>query len=454
VSAQQAIHDRKDTQDLIAYLGHVVSPLSAETYTDIAGGAVVVDCLGKIIDVGPWSLLKSKYANIEVKDFGQALLLPGFVDMHSHLPQLPQTGRSGKTLLGWLKEYVFPAEARFADPLHAQKVANWFFDELAANGTTTACVFTTIHANSTDIAFKTASAKGNRVIMGKVLMDCNSPPELTENYQESVNQSDELCKRWHGYDGNRLQYAFTPRFAVSSTSNLLSACGKAWQQNPGSYLQTHISETEEEVAKVRQLFPTASSYLDVYAGYGLVGKKSVLAHAVHLDDKDMQSIAKASCGVAHCPSSNFFLKSGAFPFAKMKKADVLFGLGCDVAGGPEVSMLSVMKDTAYMQTHHWISPAELFYLATLGGARALQMQDTIGTLTPGKEADFVVVNPNYKESVPRDILRRPTDDILSSMIYLGDDRMVAATYVRGRAIYQSNRLLVDVKEGLPLKASK
>lgn len=325
---------------------------------------------------------------------------------------------------------------------------------LAANGTTTACVFTTIHADSTDIAFKTASVKGNRVIMGKVMMDCNSPPELTENYQESVNQSDELCKRWHGFDGNRLQYAFTPRFAVSSTSNLLSACGKVWRQNPGSYLQTHISETEEEVAAVKHLFPTASSYLDVYAGYGLIGKKSILAHAVHLDDMDMGSIAKASCGVAHCPSSNFFLKSGAFPFAKMKEANVLFGLGCDVAGGPEVSMLSVMKDAAYMQTHHWISPAELFYLATLGGARALKMQDTIGTLTPGKEADFVVVNPNYKQSVPKDILRRPTDDILSSMIYLGDDRMVAATYVRGKAIYQSDRLAVDIKAGLSLKASK
>lgn len=426
---------------LTAYLGHVISPKSASTLTNIPNGAVVVDEEGKIVEVGEWIKLKRSYNGLaRVVDYGQKIIAPGFVDLHLHLPQIPQTGRSGKTLLGWLDSFVFPAEARFADPRHARKIANWFFDELARNGTTLSAVFTTIHKEATDIAFEIAASKGHRVIMGKVLMDANSPKALTEDTETSLKEAEELCKRWHGYDNNRLLYAFIPRFALSASKDLLAGCGKLWKKYKGTYLHTHLAETKDECAFVKKLFPSSRSYVDVYASNNLVGKNSIFAHAIYLDDKDLNALKASQSSLAHCASSNFFLKSGFFPFNRIKKAGIKFGLGSDVAGGPQMSLFSVMKDTAYTQTELWISPRELFYLATLGGAKAANLDKVVGSLDAGKEADFVVVDPTRKSGVPADMLGHTVDDILSTLIYLGDDRMIVSTFVRGRKIFDADKV--------------
>lgn len=424
----------------VAYLGHILSPKTEQRYDEFIDGALIVDADGRIIAVGQRSGILAQYPTASIVDFGKRLLLPGMIDLHVHLVQFAQTGRAGETLLGWLNKYIFPAELRFSDSVHAGKLSSWFFRELACNGTTLAVVFTSVHAEATDIAFETAEKLGLRVIMGKVMMDANSPEGLTEDTETSLQESAALCSKWHGRDNGRLLYAFTPRFAPTSTTKLLKGTGELWRAHPGSYLQTHLSENADEIEWVKQLFPNSRDYLDVYASNGLVGERSIFAHSIHLTDRELSELAKHDCGLAHCASSNFFLKSGIFPIEQVRQAGIKFGLGSDVAAGPEMCMFRVMKDTAYIQPQIWVSPAQLLFYATLGGAKAIHLEDKVGSLEPGKEADFIVVDPTAKSGVPADILDHPGDEILSSLVYVGDDRMVKATYVRGRNIYSAGDL--------------
>lgn len=426
---------------LTVYLGHIVDPIDEDNYRDIPEGALVVSSDGLIEAVGNWSELESHYSanagiHARVINCGQKLIMPGMIDMHIHLPQVTQIGKSGDTLLSWLEKYIFPAESRFSDLSYAEKIAAWFFDQLACNGTTLAVVFTTIHKEATDAAFSIAAAKGMRAIMGKVLMDRNAPAALLEDSKKSISDSENLAAKWHGHDDGRLLYAFTPRFAITATDELLKECGKLWQSNPGTYMHTHLSESIEEVKKVSSLFPDSRSYLDVYDRSGLCGSRSVFAHSIHLDDENLNLLHRKKCALAHCPSSNFFLKSGIFPIERVKSAGVQFGLGSDVAAGPQMSIFGVMKDANFIQPQIWISPRELFYRATRGGAKALQLDDRLGSLESGKEADFIIVDPTLKNACPRDILEHETDDILSALVFLGDDRMIDATYIRGRQVFK------------------
>lgn len=422
------------------YFGRVISPKNAHEFNEIRDGGIAVDGSGKILAVASRRELISKYPNAVSIDFESQLILPGMIDLHVHLVQFAQTARAGETLLGWLNKYIFPEEERFADSEHARKLANWFFRELARNGTTLAAVFTSVHQEATDIAFETAERMGGRVIMGKVMMDANSPPALTESTKDSLKTAQALCEKWHGRDGGRLLYAFTPRFAPTSTPELLCGVAQLWKNTAGTYMQTHLSENVDEISWVKQLFPSAKNYVDAYGSHGLLGRNSIFAHAIHLEDDELKQLATHNCGLAHCASSNFFLKSGVFPIERVRQAGVKFGLGSDVAAGPEMCMFRVMKDSAYIQPELWVKPPELLYLATLGGAEAVNLQHKVGSLEAGKEADFIVVDPTAKSGVPKDMLEQPGSEVLSSLVYVGDDRMVKATYVRGKAIFEAEDL--------------
>lgn len=426
------------SSELTLFLGHIVSPVDARRYTDIKEGAMIVDGNGTIVFVGERNDYSKKFPSVsQTYNFENKLIVPGFVDMHLHLPQVTETGKSGEHLMGWLEKYIFPSEARFADPEYASRIARWFFDELARNGTTTAVVMCTIHKEATDVAFEAAARQGIRVVMGKVMMNVNATPALTEKLSDSLSGSDELCRKWHGHDNGRLLYAFTPRFAVTSTSEALMETGKLWAANKGSYMHTHLAESQGEIDFVKELYPKYRTYTDVYDAHGLTGERTIFAHSIHIDDGDMSLLKNKECSLAHCPSSNFFLKSGIFKYSDVERIGIRFGIGSDVAAGPQMSLLGVMKDANYSQSDRWLTPSELFYRATLAGAHALFLDDKIGSLEAGKEADFVVLDPTRRTGIPHDILSHPTDDILSSLVFLGDDRVITETYVRGKCIFSA-----------------
>lgn len=421
-----------------AHRGHIISPLPGGGLLDVRDGLLFVDEKGRIAYAGPFDEYDGSLPVDSLEDHGKRLILPGFIDLHIHLPQVTQTARSGEHLLQWLDKYIFPAESRFSDLEHAEKIALWFFDELVRNGTTTAVVFTTIHKRAADCAFAVARRSGIRAVMGKVMMDENAPEELTETASVSLEESFELYEKWHGQDDGRLLYAYTPRFAVTSSRELLAGVGELLEKSPGSFMHTHLSESTGEIEFVARQFPGYRDYVDVYDRHGLLGERSILAHAIHLSDGELKVLADRKSVLAHCPSSNFFLKSGVFQYTRVLNAGIRFGLGSDVAAGPQMSMFGVMKDANYIQPSDWLTPRELFYRSTLAGAEALGLAERTGSLEQGKEADFIIVDPTRRTGIADDILEQTTDDILSSMVFLGDDRIVISTFVRGECLFKKN----------------
>jgi guanine deaminase len=360
-----------------------VDPRSSEAFED---GFVRIAPDGRIAEVGAWSDRLDVDAALPL---GRALLLPAFVDAHVHLPQLPVRGCYGVPLLPWLARHVYPAEAAFADPAHAAAEAERFFRALASAGTGTAAVFATVHPAATQRAFEAAEASGLRIVMGKVLMDRAAPPALLEPAREGIRATLDLAGRWEGAGGGRLHVAVTPRFAPACSAELLAGAGAA-ARDAGLRVQTHLAESADEIDAVRRSFPEAPDYLAVYEHAGLAGERSIFAHSIHLGESEFARLAAAGSAVACCPTSNAFLGSGAFPLATARRAGVEIGLGSDVGAGPQLSILDAGRHLSYLEK----PPAEeILYRATLGGARALDLDATTGRLATGLAADLLVLEP-------------------------------------------------------------
>ena len=367
-----------------------------------------------------------------VEDCSQYLMVPGFVDCHIHYPQTEMIAAYGTQLLEWLNTYTFPVESSFKDPVKAAAVSKVFIEQLLTNGTTTALVFCSVHPESVDALFTEAQKHNMRIIAGKVMMDRNAPDKVLDTAQTSYEQSKQLIQRWHGVD--RLQYAVTPRFAPTSTDEQLAAAGRLLAEHDGVYLHTHLAENADEIEWVKTLFPKAKNYLDVYDQASLLGKRSVFAHSLHLCDSECERLAQTDSAIAHCPTSNMFIGSGLFPMQKLQQHGIKIGMGTDVGGGTSFNMLQTLADGYKMQqlNGHNLSPEQSFYLATLGGARALDIDDKIGNFVVGKEADFLLLDPNAT-----DLLRFRTShcegwrDLLFVLQTLGDDRVIAQTNVMG-----------------------
>lgn len=375
--------------------------------------------------------------DVEVEDRRGYLLLPGFVDAHVHYPQTDIIAAFGQHLLDWLAHYAWPAEARFHDEQVCAETAEFFLSELLRNGTTTACVFGTVHAASVDALMAAASRMSLRLIAGKVLMDRNCPANLRESVGDGIKLSADLIDRWHGV--GRLAYALTPRFAPTSSPELLAATGQLLQSSDDLYLQTHLAETVEEASIVAQLFPQAPSYLGVYDHYGLVGPKSIFAHCVHIDDADRTRLAAADASIAFCPTSNLFLGSGLFDFHAARQAGIKVGLGTDIGAGTRFGLAETAAE-AYKVCRlrgRALHPFEALYLATLGGARALSLDDKIGNFEQGKEADCVLLDYNATPLLARRSgAATGLADRLFALMMLGDDRAVAATYILGERVHE------------------
>lgn len=399
-------------------------------------GLLVIDQAGKILACGDKVELDTQYAGVKRHRLSATqLVLPGLIDMHVHLPQLQITARQEDNLLNWLTKHVFSEEARFAEDDYARQVSDRFFSELLKNGTTLACVFLTSHRRATEIAFESAKQQGNRVVMGLNLMDQHAPDALVRPTTDMLADTEALYQQWHGKNGGRIQYAWMPRFALTSTEELLAGIGRLRQQYPDAYLHTHLSEQRDEIQAVKAMFPWCENYTDVYRHFGLLGPKTILAHGIHLDEYEMTWIKQSESALAHCPTSNFFLKSGRFPWAEVMSRNLRVGLGSDVGAGPELSILKALKDAQYMQPDLMIPLNTLFYTATLGAARALHLGDTLGNFEPGKSADFVVVDLAGKPHLPTNLKAENILKVLSGLVYLGDDRLITQTVIQGQVVY-------------------
>jgi guanine deaminase len=394
----------------------------------VSGGRIV-DC-GAAAEVGP-----RLPAGTPVTHYANALVSAGFVDAHVHYPQLGVIGAGGLPLLGWLERHTFPAEARYADFEYAREVASRYVEESLRHGITTAAVFCTVHAHSVDALFEAALARDLRTIGGKVLMDRNAPDGLRDTAQRGYDESKALIDRWAGR--GRLGYAITPRFAATSSPAQLEAAGALWRERPGTWLQSHVAENPAEVDWISRIFPQHARYLDVYAHYGLLGPRAIYAHGIHLEEADWQALHASGTAIAHCPTSNNFLGSGLFRMARAKDAarPIRVALGTDVGGGTHLSMLRTMQaacEVAQMAGDP-LSPARAWWLATAGGALALGLDDAIGSVAPGREADLVVLD---LASTPLIEFRmrhaQSLDEVLGVQMALGDDRAIRATYVAGK----------------------
>lgn len=396
---------------------------------------------GKIVSLDPYT--DAAAAGLAVTHYPDALICAGFIDCHVHYPQTQMIGAFGEQLLEWLNKYTFVAEQQFADKSHADTVAQVFLRELLRSGTTTAAVYCTVHPQSVDAFFEESERFDTRMIAGKVLMDRNAPDALLDTAERGYDESKALLQKWHGR--GRQLYCVTPRFAASSTDEQLAAAARLWKEHPGTYMQTHLCENTGEIDWVRELFPQRSSYLDVYDHAGLTGPRAIFGHAVHMDDVDFACCHRTGSALAHCPTSNLFLGSGLFKLGEAKQTDrpVRVGIGSDIGAGTSFSTLHTLNE-AYKVSQLGqgrLTAAHAFYLATRGGAEALYLQDSLGSVAPGYDADLVVLDLKatpliaFRMGFAKDILEK-----LFVLMTLGDDRAVRATYVAGRPVYDSARV--------------
>jgi guanine deaminase len=417
--------------------GEGSDPASWQYFDD---GALLIEG-GRIRACGSWAqvlgaLHTHTKHSAKLVDYRDKLILPGFVDTHVHYPQMRVMGSHGRQLLDWLNDYTFPAEASFADAEVARATASFFLDRLLAHGTTTASVFATVHAQSVDAFFSAAQSRKLRMLCGKVMMDRNCPDNLRDTADSSAKDCSALIERWHGK--GRLGYSVTPRFAITSTPAQLQVAGELFRSKPGLSLQSHLSENLAEIEAVRELFPDSRDYLDVYERYGLLGSGAIYGHGIHLSDSERSRLADSQTAVAFCPTSNRFLGSGHFDYARSAAAGVRVGMASDVGGGTSLSMLRTQA-AAYEvgQALHTPTPTmRSWYAATLGGAQALALDEHIGNFAVGKEADFVVLDPQALPELRfRMSFASGLEEQLFALMVLGDDRCVQATHVLGELAY-------------------
>jgi len=391
---------------------------------------------GKITHFGPAEVIEKQLPpDTEITNYGpDSLISAGFLDSHVHFPQTPMIGAFGEQLLDWLNTYTFPMERRYADKTFASAVAKMFLNECLKNGITTSCVYCTVYPQSVDALFEEADRLGMRIAGGKVMMDRNAPDYLLDTAQTSYEESKALIEKWHGH--NRIMYAITPRFAPTSSPEQLAVAGALWDEYPDCYMQTHIAENLEEIEWVKSLFPERKGYLDVYDHYGLCRPRAVFGHGIHLTEDELCTMHQTGSAIAHCPTSNFFLGSGFFNArrAMQEERPVRVGIGTDLGAGTSFSMLTTLNEAykAAQLNDYALTAAQEYYMATRGTAHAMYIDDKVGSIAPGMEADIVVLDMkstpiiDYRMQFVKDI-----HEALFVQMTLGDDRAIQATYIAG-----------------------
>lgn len=403
-----------------------------EPYTHFTKGALVMDG-EKILWRGNAADLPAEYKSLPAENYPDCLIMPGFIDAHLHFPQYRMIAAFGKNLLDWLNRYTFIEEQRYGDEDIAATAATFFLDELARNGTTSCLAFSTTHPVALDALFNEAEARNMALISGKTMMDRNAPKGLMDTATSAYDDSKALIEKWAGK--SRLGYAVAPRFAVTSTQAQLEAAGALFKEFPDTWMQTHLSENHAEIASVAKDFPDSKDYTDVYDQVGLLGKKALFAHGIHLSDRELARLSESGSAIVHCPTSNNFLGSGLFKYHATHNTNVKIAFGSDIGGGTSYSMLETMRD-AYIVSQlagARISAFDAFYNSTLGNAKVLGLDNEIGTLNTGSHADLVVLDPQATPIMKeRHALSQSIHDVLFALMIMGDDRAIKQTYIAGK----------------------
>ena len=435
-------------QNITAIRGSVLSfsgdpfQKDIEDYMIYEPDAIIVMADGKITQFGPANTtLETLPADTPITHYQDSIITAGFIDCHVHYPQTQIIGAFGKQLIDWLNKYTFIAEQQFKSKEHSSEVSKVFLHECLRNGTTTTSTFCTVFPESVDAFFEESEKLGMRNIAGKIMMDRNAPDVLTDTPQQGYDETKALIDKWHG-KGRQL-YCVTPRFAPTSSPEQMEMTGKVWQEHPGTYLQSHVSENLGEVAWVKELYPECSGYLDVYDKFGHLGPHAIFGHGIHLTEEELQRCHDTGTAIAHCPTSNLFLGSGLFNVSNAMKPErpVRVGLATDLGAGTSFSMLQTMNEAYKIAQMNGfpLSSGHAFYLATRGTAKALYLEDKIGSIAPGMEADLVVLDLNstpiikYRMEFCKDI-----QEILFVLMTMGDDRATRATYVAGNLVYEKD----------------
>jgi len=375
--------------------------------------------------------------DIQIIEHKNSLIMPGFIDTHIHFPQIEVIAAYGNQLLQWLEKYTFPIEKKFKDKSYARTIAEKFLNELLRAGTTTALVFGSVHKQSVEAFFEACEARNLRMIAGKVMMDRNAPDYLTDSPQSSYEDSKSLIEKWH--NRSRLGYAVTPRFSPTSSAEQLYKAGQLLHEYPDVYMHTHLSENLDEIDWVKSLFPECDNYLDTYDRAGLLGRRSVFAHCIHLENNEWDRLSETNSGIAFCPTSNLFLGSGLFNLNCAINKNINVGIGTDVGGGTSFSILQTLNE-AYKVLQlqgQTVSILKMFYMATLGGAKTLDLHNKIGNFEQGKEADFIVLDKSCTPLI--DFRLSEHNDLLEQLFVfsmLGDDRAIQQTWSAGSLVHE------------------
>lgn len=422
-------------------LGHLVDIDKENNLRSRKQHALLWDRSGKIIFVGSPKEREELYPEAQcIQGSPQSFILPGAIDCHIHYPQTKIIGAYGKDLLAWLNTHVWPEEKKLSSPDYAAQVTQSFFQNLLRAGTTTAVAYGSQFLPATELLLQAAEEIGLGFFVGLTLQDRNTHPELEQNLDEVRANSFALLERWHQRE--RIRYVVTPRFSPACTTELLGLCGELFAAKPEVYLQTHINESPSEIEWVRDLFPTHKHYLDTYDAFGLLGPRSLFAHSIHTSDEELKRMGEAGCRVVHCPSSNSFLGSGAFPLRKHLQKDIQVAVGTDVGAGTSFSMWREVGHAQLVQMRLHPEQRELFDGArmlktiTVDGARLLGIEDEVGNFEAGKWADFVIMSPPPNSYI-RDI-HPPTQDLTQSLFQMmisGHENMVQRTFIQGEKVY-------------------
>ena len=412
----------------------------------IANGALVVDdATGRVVDYGSCASMMSQYGNVsrqegqapvQIHDCQDQLIMPGFIDTHVHYPQIDMIAAFGEQLLDWLNNYTFVTEANFGDAKIADDTSKFFLNQLLANGTTSALVFSTSHPQSVESFFNESCRLNTRMITGNVLMDQNAPEHLCVSTEQGIRDTQNIIDKWH--ERGRQHVAITPRFAITSTAKQLQMTGELYRSYDSVYLQTHLAENLDEIAFVRELYPNHKGYLDVYHDMGLLGRHTTLAHGIHLSTSEYEVLRDTGTQIAHCPTSNLFLGSGLFDLSKTLSYTGV-SIATDVGAGTSLSMLTTLSEAYKVQQlqSNPLSAHQGLYQITLGNAQSLLLDDKIGNFMPNKEADFVVIDMGGTDLIERRMTQtKSLDEQLFVLMMLGDDRVIEETIIAGVSRYK------------------